>query len=102
MDVPGRKDKNLYTYIWKGVSKNVDEPSKENLIGIWPSFRKGSKGTVTLSAIMTPNGPEESAASVAGTIVLKYFMDGILPGGTFDKDNKVETCDVEFLAIEKG
>jgi hypothetical protein len=82
------------------VSKNVDDPSKEKLIGISPSSRIGSIGTVTFRDTTIPCGPEKER--VAAIILLKYLIDAMLPGGTFDKDKNIGICDVEFRAIEKG
>jgi hypothetical protein len=98
---PGRNDKNLYTKIAKGVAKNVDEPSREKLMGIVPSFRIGSVGTVAFSILMIRE-PTEWLAIETGTMVLKYLMNGILPGGIFDMDKSMDTGVVEFRAIEKG
>jgi hypothetical protein len=101
MDTMGRNDNNLYTCISNGVGKNVDAPSKEKLIGTRPSFRIGSEGIVAFSDNIIPM-ELDSAVTVAGMMLLKYLIDGMLPIGTFDKDKSMDNFDVEFLGMEKG
>ena len=79
---------------------NVDAPSNEKLTGIWPSLNTGSEGNVAFNDMVTPNGPDGSIARLAGTMVLKYLMNGKLPTGTFDNDKSIDTRDVEFRGIE--
>ena len=81
---------------------NVDAPSKEKLIGIWPSFKNGSEGNVAFNDVVTPNAPDDSVTRVAGMMLLKYLMNGTLPDGTFDNDRSMNTRDEEFRATEKG